>query len=64
MINYVFRISSGSINPFDKKNKNFFSINYKKIKLILQKKMKWNQIKYKMNYDIWLKFIKNILNKL
>ena len=52
MINYVFRISSGSINPFDKKNKNFLLLNYKKIKLILQKKIKWNQIKYKMNIDI------------
>ena len=52
MINYVFRISSGSINPFDKKNKNFLLLNYKKIKLILQKKMKWNQIKYKIKYYI------------
>ena len=58
------RISSGSINPFDKKNKNFLLLNYKKINLILQKKMKWNQIKYKMNIDIWLKNIKNISNKL
>ena len=64
MINYVFRISSGSINPFDKKNKNFLLLNYKKIKLILQKKLKWNQIKYKMNIDIKLNNIKNISNKL
>ena len=64
MINYVFRISSGSINPFDKKNKNFLLLNYKKIKLILQKKMNWNKIKYKMNIDIWLNIIKNISNKL
>ncbi len=52
MIIYVFRISSGSINPFDKKNKNFLLLNYKIIKLILQKRMKWNQIKYKMNIVI------------
>ena len=64
MINNVLRISSGSINPFDKKNKNFLLINYKKIKLILQKKMNWNQIKYKMNIDIWLNIIKNKSNKL